>query len=244
MPYSIQTSQFNFLQFGELDSMDLCNWPGEEMCLPVYSEDDVWFQFVVVADTEEEADALCNQDNAMVRVGIIQQCTDALAPYAQLPTRYRISPTQVLYGWQHGLPGITQDVEIGNCFRIGILVSEQFFCSNCFQRIGNDCYTQVLQYSNDENAFGFNYCSGGSADEGGDVDCDPIIIQFNNQATMTIPWTAFLQAKYGSSPQVQVWVNDGGELVVAGIRVAMDAFPPTELRFDFGGVSTGIIKIS
>lgn len=244
MPYSIHTSRFSFIQFQELDTIDLCNWPGNEMCLPVYNENDAWFQFVVLADTEEEADVLCSQDNDAVRVGIVQQCIDAMAPYIQLPTRLRISPTRVLYGWQHGLPNVTQDVAVGECFRIGVQVVAQFFCSNCFQRIGNDCFTNVIQYSNDENAFGFNYCAGPLPEEAQQEDCDPTIIQFNNQSIMTIPWTAFLQQKYGSSPTIQVWVDDGGELVVAGIRVAMDAYPPTEIRIDFGGVSTGIIKIS
>jgi hypothetical protein len=40
-----------------------------------------------------------------------------------------------------------------------------------------------------------------------------------------------------------VWVYDGSELVAIGNRVALDALPPTELRFDFGGVSSGFIKI-
>ena len=246
MPYSISASRFSFVQFAESDTIQACGWTDTDMCLPVYLESDVWFPFVITADTEEEADVLCSLTDEPVAVGLVEQCSDGfLLEFTEKPIRNRISTTQVSYWWQHGFPGFTGVLEVGDCFHVKIEVADQSFCSNCFQRIGNDCHTSVLEYSNNDNAFEFNYCASTTDEQGGETeDCEPTILQFTNQSIMTIPWTAYLQAKYGSAPTVQVWIYDeNGELVAAGLRVALDTYPPTELRLDFGGNASGIIKI-
>lgn len=244
MAYHISTSPFAFVQFAESDQIESCGFDDTHMCLPVFEASDVMFPWYITADTQEEADELCDLDAASVSVGLVQACADGfLLEFAQKPQRYRISDTQLLYVWNHGLPGFDGVIDIAECFHIKIRILLQTFCSNCFQRIKETCYTTVLEYYNDDNAFGFAYCPGGEGIGETTDDCVPTIIQFSNQETMIIPWTASLNAKYGSAPNVQVWVNDGGELVQAGLRVAYDAYPPTELRIDFGGTASGIVKI-
>lgn len=247
MAYRIITSRFSFVQFEETDTITDCEFTPQQMCLPVYDENDVWFQFIIEADTEAESDDLCIIGQEPITLGIVENCGDGyLLQFSQKPTRYRISPTRVLYVWQQGLPNFTSAIRISECFRVMVsmpAINDQSWCSNCFQRIFDSCHTSVIEYSNNENAFDFNYCAG--EDLGQDAaECEPTIIEFTNQATLTIPWTAFLQAKYGVTPNVQVWTYDtNGELVVMGQRVALDAFPPTEIRIDFGGVSSGFVKI-
>lgn len=246
MSYRITTSRFSFIQFSELDTIEACNWQTTDMCLPVFADSDLWFQWVIQGDTEEETDVLCDIDNGLIDIGIVKNCSDNfLVEFSQKATRYRISPTQILYVWQHGLPGFTNALAFGDCAHIKINLFAQSFCSNCFQRIADDCHTSVLEYGGDENQFGFNYCASNEGIVGSDVaTCEPTIIQFTNQATMTIPWTAFLQAKYGSAPNIAAWINDGGELVQAGIRIAYDGFPVNFIKIDFGGPASGLIKIS
>lgn len=246
MPYRILTSQFSFIQFNETDDIVDCEFTTTDMCLPVYDVNDVWFQFVIESDTEVESEALCEVNQEPIVVGLVKNCGDPYAvQFIEKPTRYRVSPLRVLYVWQQGLPAFFNYIEVGECFRVMIskpTIDDQTFCSNCFQRIYDDCHTSVLQYTNNENAFGFNYCAG--EDLGQDAaECEPTIIEFTNHATLTVPWTAYLQAKYGLVPNVQVWIEDNGEFVAAGIRQALDQLPPTELRFDFGGVASGFIKI-
>lgn len=244
MPYSISTSQFSFVQFAESDTMEACNFTSADMCLPVFADQDVWFQFYIDGTSEEEIDALC-ADIDLITVGLVEACSDGfLLEFTQKPIRYRISSTKVLYIWQHGVPNFGSVLAVGECFHIKIEVADQNFCTNCFIRIGDDCHTSVVQYSNNENAFGFNYCASADDATNGEEDCDPIEIPFSGQATMTIPWTAYLQERFGNTPTIQVWVLDeNGELVAAGLRVAMDTYPPTEIRIDFGGVSSGVVKI-
>jgi hypothetical protein len=237
---------FSFLQFSELDTITACNWTDTEMCLPVFAVNDVWFQFTITASTEEEADALCTQGASPVTVGHVQECSDALTPFTGTITRYRISATKVLYYWSHGITTLNT-LEVGECFRIGVEVFDQFFCSNCFQRIGSDCHTNVVEYYNEQdNAFGFVYCAGEAA--GGDDPqgtCEPLILEFSNQATMTINWTAYLENLYGTAPDVTVWTYQGSELINAGQVVKYDTYPfLTELRIDLGGPQSGVIRIS
>lgn len=247
MAYHIETSRFSFVQFEETDTLVDCEITSQEMCLPVYDPDDTWFQFIIRADTEAESDALCVLGDEPVTLGIVENCGDGyLLEFVEKPTRYRISPTRVLYVWQQGLPNFASEVEVGMCFHVMIskpTIDDQTWCSNCFQRISDACHTSVIEYSNDENAFGFNYCAG--EDTGNNAaECEPTIIEFTNQATLTLPWTAFLQAKHGTAPNIQVWTyNVDGELELPGITAKLDDFPPTQVSFDFGGVSSGFIKI-
>lgn len=237
----------SFIQFGGNNTATSCNFRDISLCLPVYLEDDVYFQFVVQADTIEEADDLCDLTNSLVDVGIAPNCASGFSKlFTQKPDRYRLSDFQVLYNWSHGLPAFDSVVGIGDCFIIKVDVDGQVGCSNCLQRIGSDCHTSVIEYGNDENAFGFFYCASGSVSESGDVvDCDPTFITFTDQSLLVIPYTASMSDKYGDVPTLKIWIYDtNGELVNMSVRQAFDGYPPTEIRIDMGGPATGVLKIS
>lgn len=246
MAYRILSPANSFVQFGESNLVQSCNYADFSLCLPVFEEDDVRFQFIVAADTEEEADALCDLENSLVLVGLAESCaTGLIKTFSEKPDRFRISPFQVLYNWSHGLPGFSDVVNVGDCFVIKVVIDESTeACSNCFNRIASDCHTSVLEYGNEDNFAGFNYCNSEAVDQESET-CDPTFISFTNQSTLNIPYTASMINKYGNVPTMKVWIYDtNGELVNMSVRQAFDAYPPTELRFDFGGPATGIIKIS
>lgn len=248
MAISIVNLPNSFVRFSEDPGPDnVCGWDDLQFNLPVYAQDDVSFQVVVNASTQAEADALCEIDGSEVAVSLVDACnTDpGLIDFAEKPTRFRLSPTQLLYNWQHGFPGWPGPIEDRECFRVRILLNNQPFCSNNFERITDPCFTSVVEFGNDEDAFGFKYCYGGAVSAPDEAsDCEPTIIQFINQSTLTIPYTALLESKYGQVPTVQAWIYDNNnELANMGINAKFDAFPPTQLLFDFGGPATGIIVI-
>lgn len=236
----------SFIKFGESSLITSCNYRDIDLCLPVYEEDDVHFQFVAETDTVEEADALCDLTNELVEVGLAGGCDEGFAVvFTEKPDRYRISDFQILYNWSHGLPSFSTYFEVGKCFVIKVDVNGFERCSNCLQRIGNDCHTSVIEYGNDDNAFGFVYCSSGSIGETDSETCDPTFVSFTNQSLLTIPYTAGMVAKYGLVPTIKSWLYDvNGELVNMSVRQAFDGYPPTEIRIDLGGNSSGILKIS
>lgn len=246
MAYRILSPANSFVQFGESNLVQSCAYSDITLCLPVYEEDDVYFQFIVAADSVEEADALCDLENSMVMIGLAEDCSgDLVKTFTEKPNRFRISDYQVLYNWSHGLPGFTDVIDVGKCFIIKVTVNDDTdACSNCFNRIASDCHTSVIEYGNEDNYAGFNYCNSAVIDEESDT-CDPKFVQFTNQTTLVIPYTASMQAKYGNVPTLKVWIYDeNGELTNMNVREAFDTYPPTELRFDFGGPATGIIKIN
>lgn len=240
----------SFVQFDVSDVISGCAEITGSQCLPVMEDNDINFQFVIQADTEGEADLLCDLTNSLLTIGITDKCTDGLLlTFGAKTERYRISPTQVLYNWSHGLPNFATVIANDRCFHIKILTSQYgtdySWCSNCFIRIIDGCFTSVLDYNGDDNQYGFDYC-GGQAVGDDTTTCEPTIIVFTGQATLSIPYTAQLQAKYGNVPTVTVWQNDPitGDLVDMGQRVAFDSFPPTVIKIDNGGVASGIVKIS
>lgn len=249
MAITIKAPTNSFVQFNESDQVESCQFSPFSLCLPVFEDSDVTFQFILQTDTEEEADGLCDLQNALITIGIAENCGENMVlEFANKPDRYRIGPMSVLYNWQHGLPDFGSVISKGQCFLIKISVQGPYslfdFCSNCFQRIADPCHTSVIDYGNEDNAFGFDYCGGAAIDIGDTADCSPMFIQFTNQPSIAIPYTAQMQGKYGATPTVQVWIYDGDELVDMGIRVSFDAFPPTVIRAYFGGNSSGVIKIS
>lgn len=246
MAINIINSANSFVRFGDTVSTH-CIWGNIDFCLPVYNSTDVYFQFIASADTAVESEYLCLSGAAEVSVSIVNTCGGSdLIAFAQKPTRYRLSPTQVLYNWSHGFPGFPTGVSCNECFKIQISLEvngiSQLHCSNCFERVCDDCFTSVLEYGNEEDAFGFKYCTGGGVEED-PVTCEPTIVTFTNLSTLSIPYTAQLQAKYGNLPNVQIWIYDSnGVLTNMNIQATFDAYPPTVVNFDFGGgPSSGII---
>lgn len=243
MAYRIISPKWSFVQFTVSDNTTSCAGENINICLPVFEAADISFQFVIEGDSKAEVDSLCDLVNSVVKIGTREKCTDALTIFSSKSERYRLSDLQVLYNWQHGIQTLNS-IHIGECFHIGVDVGAQSFCSNCLQRIGDDCYTSVVEFGNDENAFGFNYCNSGEAVSETETDCSPTIITFVNQSNLTVPYTALLVSKYGPLPTIQVWIyNPDGILQDMGITAKLDTYPPTELIFDFGGNASGVIKV-
>jgi hypothetical protein len=245
MAYSVISMQNSFIRFDSQDVVTHCIHGTFSTCLPVYAESDIAFQFVVQAETEEEADALCQPYESGIDIGLVLDCDQVgfTAEFEETPERFRISTLQVLYNWPHGVPGMIGNVGMMECFYIRVVVDEVNYCTNCFQRIPDDCFTSVIEYSNEDNFAGFNYCNAGEVPGDITVDCAPQIYSFNNQSTLTIPYTASLQDRFGDVPTVQVWIYVDGELTNVGVVATFDAMPPTSIFVDFGGVSSGIIVL-
>lgn len=257
MAITLINSTHSFVRFNETAQEALCIWGTVDFCLPIYNAEDIYFQFVIEG-TEDDIDSLCTKIGDEVTVELVSTCNGTpLLTFAEKPERFRLSTTQILYNWSHGLPGFTSVVAVNNCFKIQLTVQAvpygyptetDVYCSNCLERIGSDCFTSVIEYGNDEDAFGFKYCNAGNITGGSGgstpVDCSPTIVTFVNVATLAIPYTALLQTKYGVFPTVQVWVYDGtGQLLNMGITAAFDTYPPTMINLDLGGLASGIVVI-
>jgi hypothetical protein len=72
-----------------------------------------------------------------------------------------LTTSQDLY-WGQGsveAPENNIEMETGQCFRYCLLNADSTIigCSNLFKVIDEDCFTSLLKYSCEENAFGFNY---------------------------------------------------------------------------------------
>jgi len=246
MAYRVLTPTNSFVRFDGAYTFQTCLHGEITECLPVYEESDIAFQFIVEADTVEEADALCDPYVSGVDMGIVFICGGDgpfVAEFEERPDRFRISSTQILYNWTHGVPGMIGNVDIGECFFIQIIIEGVRNCCNCCQRIPYPCYTSVIEYRNEKSFAGFNYCNVGAADSGDVVtSCEPEVYSFTNQDTLTIPYSRSLSDRFGPVPTVQAWIYDEfGVLTNMGIVATFDAMPPTSITFNFGGTASGIV---
>jgi hypothetical protein len=260
MGIQIRSPRFSFVQlYGSQygytpEQYGSCNFPNVQWCLPVYAYDDVAFEFLVVTDTVDEANELCALGSTdKVEVGLVRDCGDDFdlnfnAAYLQ-PQRVRVAEKQVLYKWPHGFPGFDAVFAIEDCFLVKVIVhmeaGDVSACSNCFQRIAQDCFTSLLEYGAEQNIFGFNYCDSGTVVEEELVPCEePTVISFADQTMIDITYTDEMKAKYGDVPTVEIWTLDNGEYVKTFIRAGFDAYPPTKIIADLGGLASGFLKIS
>lgn len=247
MAITFSNSANSFVRFGDVAPDPLCIWGNINYCLPVYEAADVNFQIVAVG-TESEIDALILSGAAEFTASLVTVCDGVpLITFSQRPSRYRLSATQMLYNWEHGLPGFTTVIAADQCFKIQItlqtgIYTTQTTCSNCFERITDACFTSVLDFTDDSDSFGYKYCFGGDV-ASSVVDCTPTIIEFTNQSTLSIPYTAQLKNQYGDVPVVQVWIYVAGVLNRMDVQTQFDTYPPTVINLDFAGPASGVIVI-
>lgn len=256
--------KFSFVRFDDLDVHETCHPAGVEFCFPVFDQNDIAFQFIVETDTEAQADELCDLAHAKIKVGIIDPNGGSPgfevnwlvnytgAPFLNKPERFRIGPKKVLYNWDAGVPSFEDYREVGQCFQFVVQVIFSFTTltavSNCFQRIAEDCYTSILEYGSDKNAFDFIYC-GTFEDEtdsgSGSNECAATIVPFSNQSILNIPYTPTMFDQYGELPTVEVYIyNVGtGKFDYTIVSKTLDAVPPTMITVDMGGPGSGYVKI-
>lgn len=247
MALQIVTPKASFVRWAQTDVLEHCIFDNIRQCLPVFEEDDVAFQFLLEG-SPAEIQALCGPYGTAIQVGIVNNCADPafLIEFPQAPDVFRLSDTQLLVNWTRGLPGFATEISIYECFKIRVKIGLETFCSNCFERINEECFTSVVEYSSDENSFGFNYCGSGAIQTSGGAatDCEPTLVLFTNQTILAIPYTTQLQDKYGPAPTVQVWIYDlTGELINATVQIAFDTYPPNFINVDLGGVASGVLII-
>lgn len=249
MAYGILSPAQSFVQFSETGKVDHCIFDKINFCLPVFEDGDVAFQFYLTG-TESEIDALCGVYGSPIALGIVNACDDAdflleftANPYNDVPEIYRISDTMLLVNWAHGVPGFTNVIGYNECFKVRVQIGLVKFCSNCFERTSDNCFTSVIEYSCDENCYGFNYCGSGTT-AAGELSCEPTIVTFENASGLSIPYTQSLRDKYGDVPNVTAWISDGsGNLINMGITISFDAYPVNVINADFGGPASGVLVI-
>ncbi len=178
MAYSIVSPKYSFIQFGysQFSGQDNC-YGDIKNCLPVFNDSDLAFQLILKSDTKAEMLAAYNTLIQSVKLVLLEsfvtnQVDFEAAILKDFVTdiltfeRYPISDTEILYFWPHGLPGFKDEIDCGKCFQIGIKIESENIealnisaASNCLFRPCDDCWTSLLEYSCDENSYGFNYCS-------------------------------------------------------------------------------------
>src|SRR5690349_2478877 len=95
------TPPASFIQFSPLN-FEHCVFGTVKRTLPIYADDDVAFQFVA-RGTSEEADALASLSSDPVTISLVSNAVELFYPtlieFSDVPERFRISDTDVLYNW-------------------------------------------------------------------------------------------------------------------------------------------------
>jgi hypothetical protein len=123
-------------------------------CLPVFDASDISFQIKIDTDIE---DFTTQTPIVEVQVGETKYNVTEATVNIELIADTIYSVSYVFEG-----SNLLDNVDIGECFNIVISfeVDEVRYTSTsitCLQRVADTCFTSKLEYSNNENAFGFIY---------------------------------------------------------------------------------------
>jgi hypothetical protein len=154
MAVTISSPRLSFIKFGYLAADDP---------LPVNLQTDVAFQVLLTASSEAIADNLMTVDKALWLYSAegmeLHNYLDDTLEFLV----YRISATEVLLYWANGLPDLASYINPDTCFRLALYVNYDEDTSyrsntNLLKFVTDASYTSVLEYSCEENSYGFVYC--------------------------------------------------------------------------------------
>lgn len=140
--------------------------------LPVVDSPDVVFQFKVTVGSESEGNAIMATDYSLLLVNGTASITDNASLVANTVrnyatdslhfVKYRLSTTEILFYWPHGVDSFHLYIGIGECFKVAVVInsgtSTKMAYSNNFKRTDDNVFTTLLQYSCTEDSYGFIYC--------------------------------------------------------------------------------------
>jgi hypothetical protein len=169
MSFSISSPAYSFVNFNALPDTDLCCIGDVETCLPLVQNDDLQFQFFVNTDTIDTANAMESIHINNIQLLLVDGAGSTELHNWTLDDTLlfeviRTGPTTLTYLWKNDLSSLANVlVPYDECFRLKLKVNysgtTEEAISNCFIVKQSDCYTSVLEYTNDEDYGDFAYCS-------------------------------------------------------------------------------------
>ena len=144
--------------------------------LPFADTADIKFQFKLDVSTSTIADSIMAANFSLKIANATGNITDGTTLTAntihdyssssQYFTKFRLSPTSILFFWSYGIPSYSSFLSIGQCFKMAVIITNGsdtvIAISNVFKRTDDTVFTTVVTYSCNEDSYGFNYCVTGS----------------------------------------------------------------------------------
>lgn len=172
MAITIYSPRLSFVQFA-FDSVYTGCSDKHGICLPQYQDIDLAFQVVIETDTDAEFDSVMTAPITNFKLKLLNgadiltssDVTDnTIASFTDTLNfqRIRVGQRKAILYWEYGLPLFEDHIACDECFKIAIDftigTTHLVLPSNCFYRKCEECYTSKLEYSCDEDAYGFSYC--------------------------------------------------------------------------------------
>ena len=122
-------------------------------CIPIFDVNDLSFQFTIDTDILDFEDVATN-----VQLISNENYINVALPSVNIQI---IEDTLYMVQFQFASSDLLDSISIGDCFQfqISFVVDEPnlYLSTQCLQRVGDECFTSRLTYSNIESAFDFIY---------------------------------------------------------------------------------------
>lgn len=167
---NIKSSPFSFVNFNDASAFAPCCDGDNDVCLPVYYNSDLVFQFTLECSDSETARAAMNANPESAQLILLD--VDGYQLYNFTLTgglyfkKYRVGLTTVVFVWDNNLAGLESYVGFKDCFSLKVDISfyvnkkvSDLATSNCFKRIFDTCFTTLFEYNNETDYAEMYYCN-------------------------------------------------------------------------------------
>ena len=171
----ISSPKYSFVQFNAPASGAPCCDEDSSFCIPVVTESDTYFQFRINCATFAETQDVWNSPIGDMQLVLLKGTGNTPATLAANTLRNwtfddslqfeknRTGTTEITYQWRQPFKDVMTLVDCDGCFQLAIINvtpnPQIVVFSNCFTRICEDCFTSVLDYNNEDDAYDFRYCN-------------------------------------------------------------------------------------
>jgi len=154
---TITSPKYNFVRFGSPEENPCCDMDNT-FCVPIFSDSDNFFQVKTDADATLQLVLLrgTGNDASTLSANTLRNWTsgDGLSF-----DKYNTGPGAYIHVWQHAFFNFATYIKCDECFQLALIGGDAPVFSNPFKRICSDCYTSIVEFYNDDNYAGFEYCN-------------------------------------------------------------------------------------
>lgn len=166
---------YSFIKFNSPEAENYCCIGDETFCIPVIYDTDLAFQFIISGANLTEGNTIYDTPLSQIRLLLLKGSGNEEADILGNTLRdwttedvltfekNRTARNAVTYLWRNILKDITDLVACNGCFQLAVKAqigdNTIIGISNCLVLKCDDCFTSVLEYYNDEDYAGFDYCN-------------------------------------------------------------------------------------
>jgi hypothetical protein len=170
--FNIISPTYSFVNFNPVSEVEQCCIGDNDVCLPVMQNNDIAFQFSITTGTAAKANDVYGTYIGNIQLILLDVNGSEVHNWTTANNlffeKYRTGEKTVTYQWRKTLTDLVNNlVDFDKCFSFKVKATctvagtteTVAATSNCFIVKEANCYSSIIEYTNDEDYADFHYCN-------------------------------------------------------------------------------------